>query len=259
MKRLFLAFLSVVIAFFGVFVSPMVAFCEDVALPFSDVETDLSFIDRVTYPKNDNGQVEVVHFVEYCFSYKNKYKDSYSLYVYVYNPKAKPVVTGPNYNSISMSCLLDDEGNAVDYNNYHLIFHSKSDDNLFYKFRVDLSDDYFSFIKSYALSHNNSRRYCVAGVQLTYVDRDLAQDNTVSFVYDFSGFAEGCGSDSYSTLSCKYNKLETVELELGHTFWRSKTSSLGRYHQNQLDTVYFSVPERFYNEYGSLQRIKAEW
>ena len=34
---------------------------------------------------------------------------------------------------------------------------------------------------------------------------------------------------------------------------------MGAGHQNQLDTVYFTVPKRYIEEYGKLQRIKAEW
>ena len=60
-------------------------------------------------------------------------------------------------------------------------------------------------------------------------------------------------------MNCEVTDLETIELDVKHTFYRSKTSSLGAGHQNQLDTVYFSVPKRFIEEYGRLQRIKAEW
>ncbi len=62
-----------------------------------------------------------------------------------------------------------------------------------------------------------------------------------------------------STLSCKISKLERVQLDVKHTFYRTESSSMGYGYQNQIDTVYFSVPKRLFDEYGELQRIKAEW
>ena len=53
--------------------------------------------------------------------------------------------------------------------------------------------------------------------------------------------------------------LETITLDVKHTFYRTQTSSKGAGYQNQLDTVYFAVPQRFFDTYGKLQRIKAEW
>ena len=53
--------------------------------------------------------------------------------------------------------------------------------------------------------------------------------------------------------------LEIITLDVKHTFYKTMTSSKGAGYQNQLDTVYFSVPNRFFDNFGKLQRIKAEW
>ena len=64
---------------------------------------------------------------------------------------------------------------------------------------------------------------------------------------------------SPSTPASTVEYLESVSLDVRHTFYRTKTSSKGAGYQNQLDTVYFAVPKRFFDTYGRLQRIKAEW
>ena len=50
-----------------------------------------------------------------------------------------------------------------------------------------------------------------------------------------------------------------MELKVEDTWWRSKTSNKGAHYQNQINSVYFSVPNYLLEKYGKLQRIKAEW
>ncbi|MBQ7340511.1 MAG: hypothetical protein IJW43_06640 [Clostridia bacterium] len=44
-----------------------------------------------------------------------------------------------------------------------------------------------------------------------------------------------------------------------HTNFRTNVSSLGADHYNEVNTVYFAVPERVFEMYGKLQKIRAEW
>jgi hypothetical protein len=98
-------------------------------------------------------------------------------------------------------------------------------------------------------------------VQLWETGKDNAVDYGVGGTYKFTGYAKGYGTDgnAESNLLCTVEELETVELDVKHTFYRTLTSSKGAGYQNQLDTVYFAVPQRFFDTYGKLQRIKAEW
>lgn len=83
----------------------------------------------------------------------------------------------------------------------------------------------------------------------------------VKHTYSFTGYAAGYGADANaaSTLFCTSNELDTIELSVRHTFYRTKTSIKGAGYQNQIDTVYFTVPKRYLDTYGKLQKIKAEW
>lgn len=162
-----------------------------------------------------------------------------------------------------MATAYNSDGKPSDYNKFSLEFCSKVEEgdykNLFYKFKV--VDRKVNGKTIAERVNSNARRYDVSGIELLTYGANTATEYYVGGTYIFTGYAEGYGSDTNAknTLNCSIEKLETVELSVKHTFYRSETSSLGSGHQNQLDTVYFSVPKRFIEEYGRLQRIKAEW
>ena len=219
--------------------------------------------DIADYPFNESKDIQVISFVEYCYSYKANLRDNYGLYVYIYNPKGLNLSTNEKQNKIQMAVSYDAEGNPSDYEKFSLEFCSKVESgdykNLFYKFKV--IDHKVSGTTFSERVNSNARRYDVSGVELTTYGASSATEYGVCGTYVFTGFAEGYGPDTNakSTLSCNIEYLETIELSVKHTFYRSETSALGAGHQNQLDTVYFSVPKRFIDTYGKLQRIKAEW
>lgn len=91
--------------------------------------------------------------------------------------------------------------------------------------------------------NSNARRYDIAELQLIEEGAQNATAYPLSGAYAvgvnttesygtfyFSGYAKGYGADesAESTLSVKYSKLDTIELSLNHTYWRSQTSSLGK-------------------------------
>ena len=190
-------------------------------------------------------------------------RNNYGLYVYIYNPQGLNISTTSKSNKIQMAVRYDADGNPSDYAKFDLQFLSKSEEsnykNLFYKFKVvDKTIDGKTFAQRV---NSNERRYDVSGVELMTYGQNNATDYPVNGTYIFTGYAAGYGPDANakSTLTSKVEYLETVSLDVKHTFYRTQTSVKGAGYQNQLDTVYFSVPKRFFDTYGRLQRIKAEW
>ena len=215
------------------------------------------------YPFDENGEVQVISFIEYCYSYKANQRDNYGLYVYIYNPQGLNLSTDSKRNKIQMATSYNKDGNPDAYEKFSLEFCSKVESgdykNLFYKYKViDRKIDGTTFDQR---MNSNERRYDISGIELTVHGSGTATEYHVGTTYRFTGYAAGYGQNSNdeSTLRCEIEKLETISLSVKHTFYRSKTSTLGVGHQNQLDTVYFTVPKSYIEEYGKLQRIKAEW
>lgn len=207
-----------------------------------------------------NRETQVFSFLEYRYSFYADKQAEYGLYVYVYNPQGIRFVKDSMQNFIQLTV---GDSKREDYFKYPLKYLNESSEQslegLFYKYKVELSDSQRQNI----LDTLNSveRIYRVSGIELVTDGAVNATEYSVSTTYKYSGYTKGYGAntESESTLKCEVEKLETIELDVKHTFYRSQTSSLGVGHQNQLDTVYFRVPNRFLEEYGTLQRIKAEW
>ena len=139
--------------------------------------------------------------------------------------------------------------------------------NLFIKYKVvdRAIDDKFIVERV----NSEERCYNIGEIELVH-NGDLvatpifnknSDTNGSGYTFKFSGYSKGCGPDktAESTLVGSFDELEVIELNVKHTFWRSKGSSKGEHWQNQVDSVWFSVPNSFLEKYGKLQRIKAEW
>lgn len=267
MIKRYITFLILLIFAASLFCFPQFSFAST-ALEYdsSNVLDDLQGSETFNlddYPKNPYGKVQIINFVEYCYSYYENGSANYGLYIYVYNPALLELSKSSAQNKIQISVSFDAAGNASDYAKFGLSFINKSvgeNNKLFYKFKVvDVSGTILSVVKNYAKTHNGVRRYAVSGVELLTAGEILPVDYTVATTYDYSGFAEGYGNSSDFPLSVQAEQLETVSLDVKHTFYRTESSSKGAGYQNQLDTVYFAVPNELLNAYGNLQRIKAEW
>ncbi len=229
---------------------------------FKSSEINGKKFDLKDYPYDTGKNPEVISFIEYCYSYDHEKRQNYGLYVIVYNPKGTEISTNQNYNKLQMASRYDKSGNPTDYTKFNLEYISSSEgdyNNLFYKFKVvdkEVNGTHFA-----DRVNSNLRRYDVSGIELHTKGMTNAKEYAVNTTYRFSGYAHGYGPspDSPNSLKCDGQSLETIELDVKHTFYRTEGSSKGQYYQNQLDTVYFAVPNRFFDSYGSLQRIKAEW
>ncbi len=263
-----------VVVFFGVVFSatPNLAYAQETGNAFdkTNVLDDLQSstingqpFDITDYPYDESKDIQVINFVEYCYSFRKNKQGNYGLYIYLYNPKGLNLSTNSKSNKIQVAVSYDENGNAKDYAKLSLEFCSKSEGsqykNLFYKYKiVDSKVNGTTFVDRV---NSHERRYDVSGVEILTYGNSNAIDYHVGGTYIFTGYAEGCGPDESekSTLACSVKYLETVSLDVKHTFYRTKTSVKGAGYQNQLDTVYFAVPQRFFDLYGKLQRIKAEW
>lgn len=243
---------------------------EYTAYDRSAIEDDLKEIDVAAYPADAEGRhflLDDVGFMEYGYSESSFIAQNYfGIYLYLYNPTEREISTRAGANVVNMATYYNVAGEPTIYENVEITVLDHTDNYRFYKFKIADSKTVYERARAYARGHDGVRRYDIASIQVWFLGDQNATDsfterNEQSVTYRCTGYAAGCGTDSNaeSTLDIQRDKLESVELDVQKTFWRTQTSSLGAGHQNQLDTVYFTVPQEFFDEYGTLQRIKAEW
>lgn len=209
-------------------------------------------INKFDYEENSNAQI--IKFVEYCYSPFVRERANYGLYVYLFNPTNAVINTSAEH----YIQLAPGEPKKNNYNKYRLKLLSSSIgtfENLFHKFKViGLDDNFISKLNS------TERVYNVSGIELTLKSGRI--DNTVGGTYYYTGYAKGYGIDktAESTLRTRGEPLETVEININHTAYLGGTSSqAGADIQQQVSTAYFSIPNRLFTEYGTLDGITAEW
>lgn len=262
-KIIFAFILGVCTAISAVRPPPIVKADTDNSFDNVNVLEDLRSADGfniLNYPFNESKDIKIINFVEYCYSYKSNMRENYGLYVYIYNPKGLNLDTG-DANFIQMAVSYDENGNPTDYEKFGLKYLSKAEEsnykNLFYKFKVidrEINGTFF-----FDRVNSNERRYDVSGIELLTCGNALATEYNVAGSFRFTGYAKGYGSDenAESTLNSEVKELETITLQTHSTYYR--TGEYAKDHRHDLTSVYFSVPNRFFETYGALQKIKAEW
>ena len=263
-------FVMLCTSFIGVHNYQNTAYADSVSFDSTDVLGDLSSstvngqpFDIRNYPFDESKQTSLFSFVEYCYSFKANMRSNYGLYIYVYNPQGINFATNTQQNKIQMATEYSN-GVPSRYEKFRLQYCGKVEDarykGLFYKFKViDRKIDGKEFVDRV---NSNERRYDVSGVELLTYGKQNATEYGVGGTYKFTGYSKGYGPDAEaeSTLNCDIEQLETCELEVHHTYFRTEgVSSLGSGHYNEVNTVYFELPNHFLRDYGSLQKIRAEW
>ena len=219
--------------------------------------------DLTLYPFDENKEIQIVSFIEYCYSYRASQRKDYGLYVYIYNPKGLNIDSKSKQNKIQMASSYDKTGLPNSYTKYSLKFCNRVESgdykHLFYKFKV--VDKEVNGTTFEDRVNTNKRRYDISGIELLTYGEENATEYHVGGTYLFTGYAKGYGpdKDAESTLNCEITELETLELNVRHTNFRTGVSSLGVDHYNEVNTVYFAVPKRIFEIYGHLQKIRAEW
>ena len=245
--------------------SVKIAYAADSGNAFNDtrVEEDLADMD-LDFVKANYTDIAIVEFIEYCYADNVFKQGNYGLYLYVYNPDRIDFSVKTGANTVNMAVGYDGDGDPNAYENRALQYVGKTtgaNDGLVYKFKVAETKDIFITQKEYNRTYGE-RRYDIAGVQLRTMGEALAEDHAVGGTWHYTGFAKGYGDDdaAESTLECKQTDLETVELNVHHTFWLPEGFNDPEVHtQDQLNTVYFAVPKRLKDLYGTLCRVQAEW
>ena len=217
--------------------------------------------DVADYPYDKNGELQVLGFVEYCYSEYENLRGNYGLYLYIYNPALLDIATGTGSNRIEMATEFSEDGTPSAYNKFALQFCGVSDGveaNRFWKFKIA---DSAYFLDKVSV---NARSYYVSGVEIQPYGTENARELKIATQYVFTGFAKGYSQESseQSTLKGSAEMMETVEISGlldRQTVYRTDMSNPNITSHNQVNGVYFALDDELVERYGKLQRIKAEW
>lgn len=217
-------------------------------------------VDPSLYNFDEHKNVQILAFVEFCYSFYATKQSDYGLYVYVYNPRGYDFTQKPELNKIQFRY----GGNsAAPYHKYFLRYINRSEkpgyEGLFYKFKIVLTPAQKNAILS-ALN-SNERIYEVGGIEL-YDSGTNATEYAISNTFTYTGYAEGYGSASATenTLKCTSSNLMTLSLNVHPTVYRPEgNNGKNEYTQDSLHSVYFSIPNAILDKFGGLSAVHATW
>lgn len=241
---------------------PLSSFAADqMNIDTSSVESDLENNYgnlALKFPKNElDTKIYLVTFMEYGYTSLSKEKSSdYGLYLYIYNPSSKFILSDTNKVQFATKWLKDENGNVVgsDYKKYDLVLLNANKNNTLIKMKVANPDS------SLIYKIDGSRRYDISGIEVHEKDYTY-KDYTVGYSYTFSGYGQGMSPQSLtgSTLKCEQGTFLTIKVDAHQVSYLTGDSALGKGYSNQINSVYFSVPSDIEEKYGDLYSIKYEY
>ena len=253
--------------FFSAFCIKASAAGEVLSYDDSPIESDIANMEESEYPANPLGECSIIGFMEYCYSENSEYASAYGLYIYVYNPTERPLLRSEGANQISISTSFGENGEQASVGNAKLVFLDHTENFRFYKFKIIDRDingtdarEQYNIAKEYAALWSGVRRYEITSLDVHFEGEKNPEDSLgISKIYEFSGYAAYCEepSNSISTLSCQYFGGQDIHLEVYDTNYRFAEKE--DYLRDDLQSVYFSVPNSYMEQWGDLHEITAEW
>lgn len=215
--------------------------------------------DISNYAFDKNYETQVFMLGEYCYSFYDNLRGNYGLYVYVWNPQALKFKTNSTLNTISMRAGIDDRGHTK----YKLLYLNQCEiqnyEGLFFKFKVMLSSEQKEQIFDRLAS--DKRVYDVSEIELVTEGNSSADSYFVNTVYTYEGYAEGYGMDVTAENTLVYNdeQSETLSLDVHSTYFYPDGTHSDGITRDVLQSVYFSIPNKYIKVYGEMSAVHATW
>ena len=206
------------------------------------------------YPYDPDGELQLIGFTEYGFSAYANLQQNFGLYVYLYNPALLDIAD-------SMCTIQISAGSSGDYKKYYLQVVSRSEgltENRFIKMKVSNAEKLLESLDP------NQRVYYVSGIEVMTYGSSAIKEYNISEQYIFSGYAAGYGTDENAESTLQQSSSETESIEITglldrQTVYRDNIGNPSVTSHNQVNGVYFGLDKEYIDEFGLLQRIKAEW
>lgn len=194
------------------------------------------------YPVKAEGAPQLLNLGELGYG-----SNAYGLVLYVYNP-AQLELKGDVLNTVQMRV-----GNEKYYSKYGIKLIDWTADMLFYKFRVDFTDDERSAVL--AALDGSARTYEISSIEL-YIKGYNATDYPVERAYTYTGYGDELGQ---TVKYVEYDGVETKRIEVHHTSWSPYGTNGTKNMRDTVHSVYFAVSKELDEQYDYLKSIKVEY
>ena len=223
------------------------------------------------YPKNPYGEIQAVTLMEYCYSFYGNSQGNYALYLYIYNPAMLSIATTSASNMVEIATDFyykgenGKEGEPQSYSKFRLQFCSMSTgdyEKLFYKFRViDENNEILNAVREYEEEFGGVRPYYVSSVEFVAEGSTKIEDYYLGKIYRYSGYAEGYGNSDDFPIDCDVEDFQDyLDLEVKSTHYRPSGASIeGTGVQDELDSIYFAIPNDTIEKFGEIDAVHLEW
>lgn len=201
------------------------------------------------YPVNAEGMPQLLNLCELGYGSTTAARTAYGLVLYVYNP-AQLELKEDERNTVQMKI-----GSSERYSKYGVSLVSWTADMLFYKFKVDFTDEERS--AALAALNADERTYDVSSIEL-YKQGFNSTDYPVSRAFTYTGYY---GDELGQTVSyIEYDGVETIPIEVNHTSWRPEgTNGNSSWTQDTIHSVYFAVKKEYGEQFDYLLSVQARW
>lgn len=204
------------------------------------------------YPKNANGTAQLISLSEIGYTMSGA-GSSYVLYLYVYNPTEKAIVTSGK-NRVMIATQYNESGAVTKWEEFELRFVEASENNRFLKFQIVDRISVHDGKKIAERVDRAERRYMLSELEIQYIGDTNATAFDVGTSYTYTGY------QASSNLTLETASFTTFKIDnLSFTYYRTATSSLGVGHRNQLTSAYFTIPKEMKEEYGKLVQLSVTW
>lgn len=227
----------------------------------SEMTIDGKPFELKDYAFDEKRQPTVLSLVEYCYSFYSERQGNFGLYLYVWNPQGLEFDIASGRNTVELSYA-----DKQDYVKYPLSLCSRSTaanyEGLFYKFKIVMTN---TQREEMLRDLNSSERvYHVVGIELLTSGQSNPVDYDVNGYFRYSGYAAGYGPNSQAESTLDYTResgeVLTIDDGIHQTFFRPEgASNLNGDVQDTLQSIYFSVPNSFFEQYGRLSALRMAY
>ena len=210
-----------------------------------------NLVDISNYKEDEtNGEIYLISVVETGYS-NTGFSDTSGLYLYFFNP-SKKIITSSVLNSVNIATTYDSDGKPTAFKKHSLNLNldgAISTNDLFIRANV------VTKAQNLAVTVSGKRCYGITEFELYEDSQYNAQAYNVSYIYKFSGYGD--------SLKCTREDFLTIELNVHQTSYLTGSSTLENtgdtIYSNQLNSVYFSIPQAIENKYGELYSVSYEY